>query len=192
MCLAALQVYADLIACLCIGEALNIDLTAFITHLYSLLLPLTLSASLEEKPSYSIYSPRSIRFRDSFNTLTESELLFHCLRSIFLTSRLPNPPVRSLAFSKRLLISCLHWPKLTVNSALDFVRQLLVKERQLETMLNTEDRKRDGLWRYEIDVEGLSNPEATVWWELGLLEKNHFDEEVRAAAANLARSNRED
>ena len=61
----------------------------------------------------------------------------------------------------------------------------------MDTMLNTEDRRRDGVWRYEIDEEGLSNPEAAVWWELALLEKSHFDEEVRAAAAELATSNTE-
>lgn len=92
-----------------------------------------------------------------------------------------------MAFSKRLLVSALHWPKNTALRSLDFVRQLLVKERSLDSMLNTEDRKRDGVYRYDIAEEGLSNPDATVWWELSLLETSHFDEEVRNAASNLAR-----
>lgn len=95
--------------------------------------------------------------------------------------------MRILAFSKRLIIASLHWPKGTSLRSLDFVRQLLVKDRALESMLNTEDRRRDGLYNYDATEENLSNSEATVWWELNLLEKGHFDEEVRAAAAKLAR-----
>lgn len=71
--------------------------------------------------------------------------------------------------------------------ALEFIRQLLVKDRALESMLNTEDRRRDGIYKYDATEENLSNSEASVWWELSLLESSHFDEEVRAAASKLAR-----
>lgn len=99
---------------------------------------------------------------------------------------MPNPATRILAFSKRLTLASLHWPKGTALRTLDFIRQLLVKDRALEGMLNTEDRQRDGIYKYDATEENLSNSEATVWWELCLLESSHFDEEVRAAAAKLA------
>jgi nucleolar complex protein 3 len=54
-------------------------------------------------------------------------------------------------------------------------------------MLRSEDRRRDGVYRYEVDQEGLANTEATVWWELALLEQRHYDEEVRAEANRLSR-----
>lgn len=167
------------------GEALNIDLGAFITHLYTLLLPLAVSTSLEERATAS---PSSIKGNpSSFFRSSEADLLFRSLNAIFLTSRLPNPPVRSLAFSKRLLIAALHWPSSIACKTIEFVRQLLVKERSLEAMLSTEDRRRDGVYRCEVNEESLSNPDATVWWELGLLERSHFDEGVRVAASRLTK-----
>ena len=163
------------------GEALNIDLSAFITLLYGLIPSLTFSTSIEDK-----VSAHSIRHRSSYSTLPEGELLFRCLFSIFVKSRMPNPATRILAFSKRLTLAALHWPKGSALRALEFIRQLLVKDRVLESMLNTEDRRRDGVYKYDATEENLSNSEATVWWELTLLENSHFDEEVRAAAAKLA------
>lgn len=59
-------------------------------------------------------------------------------------------------------------------------------------LLNTEDVKKDGVYNYSAEDENLSNPEASVLWELGLLERSHFDEEVRSAASRLARWSKED
>lgn len=167
------------------GEALNIDLTAFITHLYTLLLPLTLSPTFETRPptAPSLHLPRS-----SISTLSASSLLFLCLSRIFLTSRLPNPPLRSLSFTKRLLISSLHWPKDSAISTLNFLKALILKERKLEALLNSEDRKRDGKYRYEFvgGDESLAGAENALAWELGLLEQDHYDDEVREKARELA------
>jgi len=171
------------------GEALNIDLTDFVTHLYGTLAPLTLSTAIEDKPRNETDGPRA---KGYYSTLTEAELLFRALQAIFLTSRLPNPPVRTLAFSKRIVIACLHWPKNTALRGLDFLRQLLIKERTLEMLLNTEDVKKDGVYSYASTDENLSNPEASVLWELALLERSHFDEEVRSAAARIGRWSKED
>lgn len=170
------------------GEAINIDLAAFVGYLYSTILPgMTLDTGIEEKHYDELSTPSIRKVKNAYSTLTSSDLLFRSLSSIFLNTRIPNPPTRTLAFSKRLLISSLHWPKATALKSVQFVRQLLVKERCLETMLSTEDRRRDGVYRYEASEEGLSNPEATVWWELTLLEGRHYDEEVRAEAGRVAR-----
>lgn len=37
-----------------------------------------------------------------------------------------------------------------------------------------------------MDDPQLCHPEATVWWELAQLERDHFDMRVRDAAAELA------
>lgn len=173
----------------CPGEALNLDLSSIVTRLYALIHSLTLSASIEDQPELVHGIGRKNK---SFSTLPERELLFRCLRSLFLTSRQSNPPIRVMAFAKRLSIAALHWPKATALTTIDFLRQLISKEKCLEAMINTEDRRRDGVYLYDVAGEGLSNPEATVWWELGLLERDHFDEEVRAEAARLASWTKDD
>lgn len=59
-------------------------------------------------------------------------------------------------------------------------------------MLRSEDRRRDGIYHYETDQEGLANTEATAWYELALLEQRHYDEEVRAEANRLSRWSKDD
>lgn len=175
----------------CSGEALNIDLSDLIARLYALIPPLTVDVTIEEKPS-SFY-PATLRktlkalSATSYSNQTSADVMFRILAGLFLKTRIPNPQARVLAFSKRLLTACLHWPKVTALRCLGFLRALLLKERCLESMLRSEDRRRDGVYRYDTDQEGLANTEATAWYELALLEQRHYDEEVRAEANRLSR-----
>lgn len=172
------------------------DLSELVARLYALLIPLTFDATLEQKPSsfYSSNVKKAVKSLSSasYSNQASADVLFRILSKLFLKSRTPNPQARVLAFSKRLLVACLHWPKQTSLRCLGFLRALLVRERCLEGMLSTEDRRHDGIYNYETEQESLANTEATVWWELALLEQHHFDEEVRAEANRLSRWSKED
>lgn len=63
---------------------------------------------------------------------------------------------------------------------------LVGKEPKLEAMLATEDRTADGVYRYDLDDPQLSNPFAGSFWELGMLERDHWDEDIRKQAGLLA------
>ncbi|KXN82083.1 hypothetical protein AN958_03241 [Leucoagaricus sp. SymC.cos] len=166
------------------GEALNIDLSDFITQLYGMILPLTLINDIESTKqastptsSSSIPSPPSI-----------SDLLFRALHTVF-SPRTGGgssaPPWRSAAFSKRLLTAALHWPPSSALRALNFVRDLIAKSPKLEALLSTEDRIFDGIYRADIDDPQLCHPYGTAFWELQTLATSHLDPTVRTAAERL-------
>jgi nucleolar complex protein 3 len=173
---------------------LNIDLAEFIARLYALMLPLSLSPTIQVPVQFGVsldgdgagQQESNAKSYASASLATEADLLFRALNFVFLTSRTPNPPTRTLAFSKRLLSSSLHWPGATALRALNFLRKLIVKEPKLEGMLTTEDRQADGVYRPEVDDPSLVNPEATVWYELTTLVRSHYDPRVREEASKLA------
>lgn len=115
---------------------------------------------------------------------TEADLLFRALAAIFLIPRSLPSPIRTLAFSKRLLTSSLHWPPASQFRALSFLRSLLIREPKLEAMLETGDRRVDGKWKGDVDEPERAEPEGTCWWEASLY-KNHPDEKVREEAKKL-------
>ncbi|KAH8914426.1 NOC3p-domain-containing protein [Atractiella rhizophila] len=163
------------------GEALNIDLTEFSTCLYGLLPSLALSSGIEDKVDRTDpkYASAQVRY-------SESQLLFRALHAIFFQSRLAPSPTRTLAFTKRLLLSALHWPPSTIVDVLEFLKKMLVKESRLAGMLDTSDRKGGSVWKGEAEVEWESGAESTVWWELALLQQTHYDARVRRHASELA------
>lgn len=65
---------------------------------------------------------------------------------------------------------------------------MIGKEPQLEFMLSTDDNSGagDGQYRAEADDPALSNPHATVWWELATLRTHHYDERIREEAQTLS------
>lgn len=165
------------------GEALNIDLSDFITRLYSIILPLSLMHDIEAPPPSSFRSdvrgpqPQSV-----------ADMLFRALNIVFSprSSGIASPPWRSAAFAKRLLTASLNWPPATVLRALDFVGGLIAKDPKLEALLSTEDRTVDGLYRPDIDDPQLCNPFGTSFWELHVLHQSHFDARVREEAKKLS------
>lgn len=179
------------------GEALNIDLNDFIVHLYILLLRLSLDTSIEELPlTRTKKLPKAavpnksgqIKLKD-VQLASTSDLLFRCLHLIFFSrhaSTANSPPWRAAAFAKRLLECSLHFPAATALKSIQFVGQLVTKEEKLEALLSTEDRTADGIYRPDLDDPQLCNAFATNFWELGLLEAQHVDENVREAAHRLA------
>ncbi|GAA5888667.1 hypothetical protein JCM6882_009042 [Rhodosporidiobolus microsporus] len=171
------------------GESLNIDLGEFVSALYALILPLSFSSTFEEAP-YLARSTISTHRHTHKLAQTEADLLFRALSAVFLVSRSLPSPVRTMAFSKRLLSASLHWPPTSQLRTLGFLRSLLLREPKLEAMLETGDRRIDGRWRGDVDEPERAQPESTCWWELGLF-RNHPDEKVKAEARKLASWQRE-
>ncbi|KAJ6502583.1 nucleolar complex-associated protein-domain-containing protein [Mycena sanguinolenta] len=153
------------------GEALNIDLSDFISALYALIMPLS--------------------FADPGTG--PADMLFRALDIVFSprTFGAAAPPWRAAAFAKRLLTAALHWPPAAAVRALDFVGGLLSKDPKLAALLSTEERALDGAYRPEVDDPQLCNPLGTCFWELVALSGQHWDPRVRAAAEKVMGSARE-
>ncbi|KAF9480132.1 NOC3p-domain-containing protein [Pholiota conissans] len=181
------------------GDALNIDLSAFITQLYSMLLSLTFSSEIDAEahahapsasrsgptgPSATLSSSSSSSPSPSTSVI---DMLFRALNLIFSprSSGTSAPPWRSAAFGKRLLTASLHWPPRAALRALDFVGGLVAKDSKLEAMLATEDRVFNGVYRADVDDPQLSNPFGTSFFELHVLHTQHWDARVRAEAGKL-------
>ncbi|CAE6510140.1 unnamed protein product [Rhizoctonia solani] len=166
------------------GEALNIDLNDFVQHLYSLILPLSLSPNIESSSQNS--TGKSIHLASS------ADLLFRALNKVFAprTASTVHPPWRVAAFAKRLLTASMHFPPGSSVRALEFVHALIVKHPQLDALLGSEDRAANGVYRPDVDDPQLANAFASSAWEVQLLP-SHWDEGVRTTAlkiANFARS----
>ncbi|KAJ6547529.1 nucleolar complex-associated protein-domain-containing protein [Mycena capillaripes] len=147
------------------GEALNIDLSDFISRLYALILPLSLA-----DPGTG-----------------PADMLFRALDIVFSprTFGAAAPPWRAAAFAKRLLTAALHWPPAAALRALEFVGGLLAKDEKLAALLSTEERALDGAYRADVDDPQLCNPFGTCFWELVALGGQHWDPRVRAEAQKV-------
>jgi nucleolar complex protein 3 len=121
-------------------------------------------------------------------------MLFRALNLAF-SSRVPSfakpPPWRSAAFAKRLVMASFHFPPSSAQRALGFAASLFAKEPKLESLLSTEDRIADGIYRPDVDDPQLCNPFATSMWELHELAASHTDPVVRRLASELAMYKRE-
>jgi len=165
-----------------IGEALNIDLSDFVSCLYALILPLSLMTDIDVAPPSSFASEvRPVK------THSVADMLFRALNIVFSPRSFGTaaPPGRSAAFAKRLLSASLHWPPATTLRTLDFVGGLIAKDEKLEALLSTEDRTFDGIYRPDIDDPQLSHPFGTSFWELHVLHKNYWDAKVREEAGKI-------
>ncbi|CAE7127135.1 unnamed protein product [Rhizoctonia solani] len=161
------------------GEALNIDLNDFVQRLYSLILPLSLSPNIESSSQNS--TGKSVHLASS------ADLLFRALNKVFAprTASTEHPPWRVAAFAKRLLTASTHFPPTSSVRALEFVHALIVKYPQLDTLLGSEDRAANGVYRPDVDDPQLANAFASSAWEVQLLT-SHWDEGVRTAVLKIA------
>ncbi|KAG0707802.1 nucleolar complex-associated protein-domain-containing protein [Suillus ampliporus] len=165
------------------GESLNIDLTDFVNHLYTIILPISTLMQVDEPPSSVFVS----KFGTS-KSASIADMLFRALNIIFSPRSSGNTAIhwRSAAFGKRLLIASLNWPPSCALRALEFVESLVAKDPKLEALLSTEDRRVDGVYLPEVDDPQLCHPFGTSFWELSLLQQHHYDSRVREAAHSLS------
>nr|GAT58714.1 predicted protein [Mycena chlorophos] len=147
------------------GEALNIDLTDFMTQLYALILLLSVA---------------------DLDVGTTADMLFRALELGF-TPRATggNPAWRAAAFAKRLLSAALHWSPANALRVINFVTSLISRDSRLQSLLSTEEQALDGTYRADVDDPQLCNALGTCLWELGILGDQHWDPRVRTAAAKL-------
>ncbi|KAJ7285869.1 nucleolar complex-associated protein-domain-containing protein [Mycena rebaudengoi] len=158
-------------------EALNIDLSDFIACLYAIILPLSLTASVDDGQQQ----------QQQHRGASTTDMLFRALDIVFSprTFGAAAPPWRAAAFAKRLLTAALHWPPGAALRALDFVGGLLAKDAKLAALLSTEDRTLDGAYRADLDDPQLCNPFGTCFYELVALGERHWDARVRTEAAKV-------
>jgi len=168
-----------------LGEALNIDLSEFVSSLYAMLMPLTFSHEIIA-PAHTIITGKP---DTHIQVQSVIDLLFRALNLIFLPRTSGSnavPPWRSAAFSKRLLSVSLHWPSPTsVLRAIEFVRTLVAKDPKLEAMLSTEDRIFNGVYRPDVDDPQLCHPFESSFWELHALSERYWDPRVKEEARKL-------
>ncbi|KIY50892.1 nucleolar complex-associated protein 3 [Fistulina hepatica ATCC 64428] len=170
------------------GEALNIDLTAFLCRLYSLIMPLSLMPDIDAQLPPS----RDLR-RASI-----ADMLFRALDIAFQPRGSGSTgSERSAAFAKRLLTAALNWPPAVVVRTLDFIeKRLIAKQPKLLAMLLSDDDDdgggggggralSSGTYRPDIDDPDLANPFATSFWEVRQLATSHWHADVRARAQKL-------
>ena len=174
------------------GEALNVDLSDFVGHLYAIIPFIGIQGEGENTDAST---PATIRHASAGKLVdngsswsSQAQLLFHALHLNFSRNTGGGPPVwRAAAFAKRLLTAALHWDPATAIRTVEFVAGLVRKDPKLEALLTTEDRSFDGIYQPEVDDPQLCHPFGTSFFELVLL-KNHIDPGVRDAARTLADS----
>ncbi len=166
-----------------LGEALNMDLSDFISHLYAIILPLSLMPALDVSPE----APDTTKKVSHHQSSSLADMLFRALHIVFSPRTLGSaaPSWRSAAFAKRLLTSCVHWPAPVVLQTLSFVQGLIVQDPKLEALLSTEDRSFDGIYRPDLDDPQLSNPFGSCLWEVYALRDGHLDPKVRKEAEQI-------
>lgn len=168
------------------GEALNVDLSDFIGHLYAIIPFIGIP---REGENTNANTPATVRHAGAGKLVgngsswsSQAQMLFHVLHLIFSRNTGGAPPAwRAAAFAKRLLTAALHWDPATAVRAVEFVAGLVRKDPKLEALLTTEDRSFDGMYQPEVDDPQLCHPFGTSFFELTLL-KNHIDPGVRDAA----------
>lgn len=176
------------------GEALNIDLSDMVSHLYAILIPLCASPSIEEVPVLPVSQAPAADQKNGKKTgpapsnthllRTDADLLLRALDLCLLRPRLADlPSERSAAFVKRLLLCSLHTPPQTTLRLLGVVRAMIGKDPKLEAMLDTDDRAVNGSFDLVQDEVERARPLAAgqVGWELHTL-RGHVNEDVASAA----------
>ncbi|KZS99298.1 nucleolar complex-associated protein 3 [Sistotremastrum niveocremeum HHB9708] len=171
------------------GEALNIDLDDFVNHLYTLIIPFSITIGIEDRPQ----TQSQTRTKTSgVNSQAQScaDLFFRCLTLMFhsRSSNSNHPSWRCAAFAKRLAIASLSLPPASAARAIDSIRVLLAKHTTLDALLSTVDRASNGVYRPFVDDPQLSNAFASSFYELHMLCTSHCDARVRKEALRLASS----
>lgn len=169
-----------------LGEALDLDLSDFLRGLYSLLLPLSANAFIDQPA----FNAAGVKQRST------ADLLFRALDlSLNVQPRSAAggtaPATRQAAFARRLLGCALEWPGVVAAQAVRFVRGLLVRDKRLLALLDGDELAADGMWRPDIDDPDLANALAGPAWEVAILKEKHVDEGVRKAASALVALTRE-
>ncbi|WYZ40526.1 hypothetical protein EsH8_IV_000867 [Colletotrichum jinshuiense] len=171
---------------------LHLDLSHFVTHLFTSLPSLSINPDLElTSKSLHIRPSAAAATKDNrVNLQTTTVLLLRCLTAVLLPAYQIRsvPPLRLAAFSKQLMSAALHMPDKSTQATLALLQDVAhTHGKKIAALWRTEERKGDGTYNALSDsVEG-SNPFATTVWE-GELLRRHYSPKVREGMKILEKS----
>lgn len=174
---------------------LPVDLTFFTNHLYTTILPLSLSADIEFS-SKSLHLPdpdaaptdRPRTPSSKVNVSTMAEMLIRALDALFFQQTSATNPLRIAAFTKRLMTSALHVPEKSALAEMGIIQKMGRRHRnRMVGLFSSEEAVGDGVFRPEVEEPERSNPYATTVWESVLLEK-HYSPKVQEATKALGKT----
>lgn len=180
---------------------ISVDLTTFISNLYTMLAEVSLDSDLE-------FSHKSLRLADplsdsalphkpAVNVSTNAELLLKSLDLIFFRSK-NGSLARAMPFTKRLYISALHTPEKSTIATLKFISKLVGRYGDgLKSLWSTDETisgegsyvlgtEKEG---FEVDLE-RSNIGSAVLWENTLLDK-HYCNIIKDGSRSLMKNSKE-
>lgn len=162
------------------GEALNIDLKDFYTHLY-ILLPV--AAHLPDNAFVdSIASARP----EDFAVPSIPLLVVDCIDALFFRNRQDRVPLeRAAAFFKRILYLSFHFPHKISVRLLTMAKAFVIKYPGILRMFSTDELAGEGQYLEHATDPDQSNPFATSVYELPALLNCHYDPDVRKATQSL-------
>ncbi|UZJ55122.1 hypothetical protein CBS101457_004442 [Exobasidium rhododendri] len=146
------------------GEALNIDLSDMVNHLYVILLPLSVNPELETIKG---------------TTPSDSVLLLRAIHLCLVVPPIITLPTERLAsFVVRLLNCSLHTPAKTSLGLLQVVRILMSKKEELKGLFDNSDRAKNGQFDASSDLlDGLRPLQSGyIPWQLNILQASCHDE----------------
>ncbi|CAK4030690.1 Nucleolar complex-associated 3 [Lecanosticta acicola] len=176
------------------ANALSLDLSFFIRHLYRTLIPLSMDQDIElsaktthlDDPN-GLQVPSTTSKDTKVNVATTTVLLLRSLQSVLLppTNTKSVPPVRVAAFVKQLETLALQLPQKSAIAVLELLRSVTkTHSSRVAALWHTEERKGDGVFDPLSQEAEQSNPFASTVWE-GELLRLHWDPKVRDAVKGI-------
>lgn len=153
------------------GEALNIDLSDMVNHLFGLLLPLCMNPDLERNASLSATPSSS----------SPSALILRAIQLCLVSPPIYSIPTERLAaFVIRMLVCCLHTPAKTALGLLQLTRILMSKKQELRGLLDNSDRAKNGQFDSSSEMlDGLRPLQSGyIPWQLQVI-RSSCHEEIR-------------
>lgn len=147
------------------GEALNIDLSDIVSHLFAVLLPLAMHPDLEATTGTSRGS--------------DSALLLRAVQLCLVVPPISTLPTERLAaFVIRMLNCSLHTPPKTTLGLLQTTRILMSKKEELKGLLDNADRAKNGNFDPNSDLlDGLRPLQSGyILWQLDLHRRSCHSE----------------
>lgn len=170
------------------ANALSLDLSFFIKHLYQTLIPLSVDLDIElSAKTAHLNDPNGLHIpqtgSNKVNVATTTVLLLRSLQNVLLppTNTKSVPPVRVAAFVRQLITLSLHLPQKSAIAVLELLKSVTKTHgKKVAALWYTEERKGDGVFNALSEEIESSNPFASTVWE-GELLRMHFDPKIRDA-----------
>lgn len=156
-------------------ETVSLDLSAFTSKLYSILLTIALNANIElstRNKQAVQHGSTELSASLKVNVSTEAEMLLRALDAVFFQQRAQGH-AKLAAFVKRLSTSALNFPEKSCGTSMELVRRLVTRYTKLISLYSTEESAGDGRYDGETDNFELSNHAATSNFELALYRKHY-------------------